>query len=105
MASRNVPRHAAGNTTDIRSGVWLERRGNWYHFRSTPLSGHQLGLRQKLPFPGLLSQRATAAKRSAEASALQVDDQRLLTDSAVEMAWAELGFAQQALEITSRNIT
>jgi hypothetical protein len=37
MAGENVPRHAAGNTTDIRSGVWLERRGDWYHFRSTPM--------------------------------------------------------------------
>jgi outer membrane protein TolC len=73
-------------------------------FDSTPLSGHQFGLRQKLPFPGLLSNRESAAKRGAEASTLLVDDQRLLTDSAVETAWAELAFAQQALGITNRNI-
>lgn len=73
-------------------------------FNSTPLSGHQFGLRQKLPFPGLLSSRKRAALRNAEASALLADDQELLTDGAVEMAWAELGFAQQALDITDRNI-
>lgn len=76
-----------------------------FDFRSTPLSGHQFGLRQKLPFPGLLSSRKRAAKRAAESSALQVEDQALITDGAVEMAWSELGFAQRALGITRRNIT
>lgn len=73
-------------------------------FSSTPLSGHQLGLRQKLPFPGLLSNRRTAAERGAEASHLLVDDRSLVTDGAVESAWSELAFAQQALVITDRNI-
>ncbi|MCP4007244.1 MAG: TolC family protein [bacterium] len=73
-------------------------------FHSTPLSGHQFRLRQKLPVPGLLSRREEAARRAAQASALLVEDQGFLTDSAVEVAWAELGFAQQALDITSRNI-
>ncbi len=72
-------------------------------FGSTPLSGHQFGLRQKLPFPGLLSQRRRAAKQSAQASTFRVEDQTLLTDAAVEMAWSELGFAQRALDITRRN--
>ena len=75
-----------------------------FDFYSTPLSGHQLGLRQKLPFPGLLSSRKTAARRGYEASNLLVEDRRLLTDGAVESAWAELAFAQQALDITDRNI-
>ncbi len=75
-----------------------------FDFRSTPLSGHRFGLRQKLPFPGLLSSRSGAAKRNAEASGLLVDDQRLVTESAVEMAWAELGYAQRARDITDRNV-
>jgi len=75
-----------------------------FDFKSTPLSGHQLGLRQKLPFPGLLSNQASAAERGAEAERLLVEDQELLTDAAVERAWSELAFAQQALEITSRNV-
>jgi len=75
-----------------------------FNFDSTPLSGHQLGLRQKLPFPGLLSNRKDAAKRGFEASNLLVEDRQLLTDGAVESAWSELAFAQQALGITDRNI-
>jgi len=77
--------------------------GDW-NFTSTPLSGHQFGLRQKLPFPGLLSNREDAARRAAEASDFRVEDERLLVDGSVESAWAELGFAQQALAITERNI-
>lgn len=75
-----------------------------FDFNSTPLSGHQFGLRQKLPFPGLLSNRENAAKRSSEASHLLVEDRRLVIDGAVESAWSELAFAQQALDITDRNI-
>lgn len=75
-----------------------------FDFDSTPLSGHQFGLRQKLPFPGLLSNRENAAKREAEAADFLVDDQLLVTNAAVESAWAELGFAQQALDITDRNV-
>ena len=33
-----------------------------FDFDSTPLSGHQLGLSQRLPFPGLLSSREAAAE-------------------------------------------
>jgi len=75
-----------------------------FDFDSTPLSGNQLGLRQKLPFPGLLSSREKAAQRNAQAASLLVDDRRLVVSGAVEAAWAELGFAQQALDITDRNI-
>jgi len=72
-------------------------------FRSTPLSGHQFGLAQKLPFPGLLGNRRKAARAAAESSESGVVDRRLSVAAAVERAWAELGFAQRALEITDRN--
>ncbi len=75
-----------------------------FDFNSTPLSGHQLGLRQKLPFPGLLSNRRRAAGRDADAAALLYEDQTLATAGAVERAWSELGFAQRALDITGRNV-
>ena len=71
-----------------------------FDFNSTALSGHQLGLRQKLPLPGLLSNRKDAARKEAEASEFLVNDQRFLINGAVEMAWAELSFSQQALDIT-----
>lgn len=75
-----------------------------FDFDSTPLSGHQLGLRQKLPFPGLLTSRKLAAERASDASTLLVEDERLALDGAVESTWAELAFAQRALDITNRNV-
>ena len=75
-----------------------------FDFDSTPLSGHQLGLRQKLPFPGLLTSRKRAAERTSDASVLLVEDERLALAGAVESTWAELAFAQRALDITNRNV-
>jgi outer membrane protein TolC len=75
-----------------------------FNFNSTPMSGHQLGLRQKLPFPGLLSSKEGAARRDAEASSLMWKDQVFRTQGAVESVWAELGFVQGALDITRQNI-
>lgn len=73
-------------------------------FGSTPLSGHQFGLMQKVPFPGVLGNRAAAAEAAAEASDSSVSDRSRIVAGAVETAWAQLGFAQRALEITERNI-
>jgi len=73
-------------------------------FDSTPLSGHQLGLEQKFPFPGLLSNREEGARADANAAASVLEDQQGRTAANVERAWSELGFAQRALEITHRNI-
>jgi len=75
-----------------------------FDFNSTALSGHQLGLRQKLPVPGLLGKRLNAAKSGAEAVQLLAEHQQILIDAAVESAWAELAFAQRAIGITNRNI-
>ncbi len=74
-----------------------------WDFESTPLSGHQLGLHQKLPFPGVLGNREGAARAAHQASRFVLDDRRLMVAGAVERAWAELGFAQRALVITERN--
>jgi outer membrane protein TolC len=77
--------------------------GDW-DFSSTPLSGHQLTLGQKLPFPGLLRNRAKAAQAGAETASSLLADRRLRVAAAVERAWAELGFAQRALDITDQNL-
>jgi outer membrane protein TolC len=77
--------------------------GRW-DFSSTPLSGHQLWLRQKLPFPGRLAKRADAARAAADAAERGVADRARTLASQVETAWAELGFAQRALDITDRNL-
>jgi outer membrane protein TolC len=77
--------------------------GDW-DFDSTPLSGHQLGLHQKIPFPGMLSNRRGAARAGAAAADLSLEEQERRVAGAVESAWAQLGFAQRALEITERNV-
>ncbi len=73
-------------------------------FGSTPLSGHQFGLSQKLPVPGLLASRKDAARAAAEAASASLEDRRRHIAARVEQSWAELGFAQRALDITARNI-
>ena len=75
-----------------------------FDFDSTPMSGHQFELRQKLPFPGLLSNREASARAAAEAATGSVEDRKLRVAAGVEIHWAALGFAQRAREITDSNI-
>jgi cobalt-zinc-cadmium efflux system outer membrane protein len=75
-----------------------------FDFTSTPLSGQQLTLAQKLPFPGLLGNRSRAAEAGAESASQMLADRRLHVRAQVEQAWSELGFAQRAIEITDRNL-
>ncbi len=70
---------------------------------STPLSGQQLGLNQRFPFPGLLGGQRDAARSASEASQEGVGDESRRVAAAAERAWVELGFAQRALEVTIEN--
>jgi outer membrane protein TolC len=94
----------AGALADPRFGYEASNVpvGRW-DFSSTPLSGHQFRLAQELPFPGLLGSRKAAARAAAEAEGAALVDRRVELAAQVERAWAELGFAQRALEITQRN--
>ncbi|MFQ5416269.1 MAG: TolC family protein, partial [Myxococcota bacterium] len=71
---------------------------------STPLSGQQLGLSQRIPFPGLLGNQRDAARSAANASEDDLGDHSRRVAAAVERAWVELGFAQRALDVTVENI-
>lgn len=71
---------------------------------STPLSGQQLGLNQRLPFPGLLGNQREAARFAADALREEFGDESRRVAAAVERAWVELGFAQRALDVTLENI-
>ena len=75
-----------------------------FDFNSTAMSGNQLRLMQKFPFPGVLSNREEAARAGASAATQDLEDRRLRVAAVVESRWAELGFAQRALEITDANI-
>ncbi len=54
---------------------------------STPLSGQQLGLTQRLPFPGLLGSQREAARSAADASESELGDESRRIAGAVERAW------------------
>jgi hypothetical protein len=75
-----------------------------FDFNSDPMSGNQLALMQNSPFPGVLSNREKAARAGASDAIQDLQDQRLRVAAVVEGRWAELGFAQRALEITDTNI-
>lgn len=95
------------------AGAWEDPRigyeasnvpvGRW-DFSSTPLSGHQFRAAQKIPFPGLLGNRKAAARAAAAAAGSELAARSIEVAADVERAWAELGFAQRALEITERNL-
>lgn len=75
-----------------------------FDFRSTPLSGHQFGLKQRIPFPGLLRNQKQAAQSASGAARSNLEDRMQRIAGSVEVHWAMLGFAQRALDITDRNI-
>ncbi len=95
------------------AGAWEDPRigyeasnvpvGRW-DFSSTPLSGHQFHVEQKIPFPGLLGSRKAAARAAADAAGSDLAARRIEVAAEVERTWAELGFAQRAFEITERNV-
>jgi outer membrane protein TolC len=95
------------------AGAWEDPRigyeasnvpvGRW-DFSSTPLSGHQFRAAQKIPFPGLLGSRKAAARAAADAAGSDLAARRIEVAAQGERAWAELGFAQRALEITGHNL-
>jgi outer membrane protein TolC len=95
----------AGSLEDPRLGYAAVNLpvGEW-DFDSSPMSGNQFELQQKLPFPGLLGNRAAAARAAAAAAAEALADRERRIAAEVEGAWAALGFAQRALEITESNI-
>jgi len=75
-----------------------------FDLSSTPLSGQQLGLKQKLPFPGVLGNREAAARSAADAAQWQAENRQFRVAALVEQAWANFAFARRALVITDQNI-
>ncbi len=63
----------------------------------------QVGLSQKLPFPGKLKLRRQAASFQAEAAANQVDEARLQLERQVKITWWDIYYLEQTLEIVRDN--
>jgi outer membrane protein TolC len=96
---------SAGRLEDPRFGYEVVNLPTGdFDLDSTPMSGHQLSLQQKLPVPGLLSGQKAAAQASAEAAEAAYEDRRARLAASIERAWSSLAFAQRALEITDQNL-
>jgi outer membrane protein TolC len=96
---------AAGRLEDPRFGYEAVNLPTGdFNFHSTPMSGHQLSLQQKLPVPGLLSGQRATARASARAAEAAYDDRRARLAASIEQAWSSLAFAQRALDITDQNL-
>jgi outer membrane protein TolC len=96
---------AAGRLEDPRFGYEAVNLPTGdFNFHSTPMSGHQLSLQQKIPAPGLLSGQKANARASAKAADAAYDDRRARLAASIERAWSGLAFAQRALEITDQNL-
>jgi outer membrane protein TolC len=95
----------AGSLDDPRIGYAAVNLpiGEW-SFDASPMSGNQFDLRQKLPFPGLLSSRKAAARAGAEAAAETLAARQRTVAAEAEQRWAALAFAQRALHITEANL-
>jgi outer membrane protein TolC len=96
---------AAGRLDDPRFGYeMLNLPTEDWNLHSTPMSGHELSLRQAIPFPGLLSTQRAAAQAAARAADAGLDNWRARLTASVERAWSALAVAQRALEITEQNL-
>ena len=69
----------------------------------SPMSGRQVTLSQKLPYPGKRKARERAASHAAEAVAGAHRERELTVANMVKQAYYELGFLDRAIAIAERN--
>ena len=74
-----------------------------WDFSSTPMSGRQLGISQRLPWPGLRAARERVAMAAAAAGAARAVDGEAQIVYDVKHAWFDLVFLDRAIAITGRN--
>jgi cobalt-zinc-cadmium efflux system outer membrane protein len=70
----------------------------------TPMTGNELRLAQKFPFPGKLAGRADLSREQARWFEAVYRDQHYLVARKVKDAWYRLNFNQQAIKVTERNL-
>ena len=74
-----------------------------FDFDSTPMSGRQLMLSQKLPYPGKLAAKERMAQHSASAAEESYLDREVVIVNMVKQAYFSLAFLDQAIAITEKN--
>ena len=94
----------AGSLSDptIRLDLNNVPTSDW-DFSSTPMSGRQLGISQRLPWPGLRAARERVAMAAAAAGAARAVDGEAQIVHDVKHAWFDLAFLDRAIAITGRN--
>lgn len=70
----------------------------------TPMTGNEVRLAQKFPFPGKLDAKGEIAAKKSRWFASAYQDARLQIRQRVKDAWYRLLFQRQALELTDRNL-
>ncbi|MEC8991491.1 MAG: TolC family protein [Candidatus Latescibacterota bacterium] len=70
---------------------------------SSPMSGRQLGLSQRLPWPGRREAERQLASTQTQIAEARTEDEAARLVEAVKQAYLELVFVDQALAITARN--
>jgi len=70
----------------------------------TPMTGNELKLSQKFPFPGKLSGRTDLAREQARWFEAVYQDKHFQVARKVKDTWFRLYFNQQAIDVTERNL-
>lgn len=70
----------------------------------TAMTGNEIRLAQKFPFPGKLDTRGNIAKQKSQWFASVYQDKRLQVRGQVKDAWYRLIFQRQAIELTNSNL-
>lgn len=70
----------------------------------TAMTGNEIRLAQKFPFPGKLDTRGNIAKQKSQWFASVYQDNRLQVRGQVKDAWYRLIFQRQAIELTNSNL-
>jgi cobalt-zinc-cadmium efflux system outer membrane protein len=70
----------------------------------TPMTGNDLKLSQKFPFPGKLASQGEMARQQAEWYQQAYRDQRLQLAAKVKDAYYRLYFREKAIDVTQKNI-
>lgn len=74
-----------------------------WDFASTPMSGRQLAVTQRLPWPGKRAARERQAASAAAAAEARATDEEAQVINDVKQAYFELAFLDRAIAVTERN--
>lgn len=76
-----------------------------YSADDTPMTGNEVRLSQKLPFPGKLAARGAMAQAEADWFEALYQDQRYQTEQKVKDAWYRLYYLERAQQLLQKNVT